>query len=443
MTQRPPSLLRKLSLLLASLSIASALMEAVLHLIGFSYPSFYTRDPIRGYGYRPGAEGWQREEGEAYIRINREGFRDREHTIPKPPGTLRIAVLGDSVAAALQVPMEQTAWAILEQRLSGCPVLQGKKAEVLNFGVDGYGTAQELLTLRHHVWKYAPDIVLLCFMTGNDVRNNYRRLNEDPTLGEGRGAHVSESPYFVYQGGRLVLDDSFRNSPSLDPAYLRRRNLLADMMNRFRLLQLVNKARNQMLSWISAREAGRRMRDRSRAADVFACPEGETCKERDVIDAGERGLDTMVLYPPRSEAWKEAWRVTEGLLLLMRDEVRDHGAEFLMVIATNGMQVQPDLAARQATMKRLGVDTLLYADLRLQALAERANISVLPLAVPLAAEAEAERVFFHGFKNSGLGAGHWNELGHRRAGEIIFSHMCGSLVSKVNSQGHRLAGTMP
>ncbi|HVT18767.1 MAG TPA: hypothetical protein VHQ90_21610 [Thermoanaerobaculia bacterium] len=50
----------------------------------------------------------------------------------------------------------------------------------------GYGTAQELLTLRHEVWRYAPDLVLLAFYTGNDVRNNERRLEQDPSR-----------PYFI------------------------------------------------------------------------------------------------------------------------------------------------------------------------------------------------------------------------------------------------------
>lgn len=71
-------------------------------------------DEARGYALRPGMEGWFRKEGESYVRINSDGLRDRQHTKAKPENTLRIAVLGDSYAEALQVPMEQAFWAVME-----------------------------------------------------------------------------------------------------------------------------------------------------------------------------------------------------------------------------------------------------------------------------------------------------------------------------------------
>jgi len=56
---------------------------------------------------RPGAEGWWSKEGGAYVRINNGGLRDREHAKAKPTNALRIAVLGDSYAEALQVPIDR------------------------------------------------------------------------------------------------------------------------------------------------------------------------------------------------------------------------------------------------------------------------------------------------------------------------------------------------
>ena len=85
-------------------------------------------------------------EGEDYIRINSDGLRDRAHA-RDPPQTLRIAIVGDSFSAAMQVPMEQTFWSILERELKDCPVIDQQNVEVINFGVDKYGTTQELLTL--------------------------------------------------------------------------------------------------------------------------------------------------------------------------------------------------------------------------------------------------------------------------------------------------------
>ncbi|HKP37384.1 MAG TPA: hypothetical protein VJT71_11035, partial [Pyrinomonadaceae bacterium] len=151
----------KLLLLLTSFLFCLIVIEIGLRIAGFSYPEFYVVDSRRGYSLRPGVEGWYRKEGEAFVRINSDGLRDREHAKTKPPNTLRVAVLGDSYAEALQVPIENSFCVMLEQKLRECQANTGRNVEVINFGVSGYGTAQELITLRENVWQYSPDIVLL------------------------------------------------------------------------------------------------------------------------------------------------------------------------------------------------------------------------------------------------------------------------------------------
>jgi len=116
------------------------------------------------------------EEGSACIRINRYGVRQGDRAPAKPPGTFRVAVLGDSFIEAFQVSDEQTFCAQLERRLQDCSALTDRRVEVLNFGVSGYGTAQQLLMLRHYVWQYQPDVVVLAFFPGNDLRNNSAEL---------------------------------------------------------------------------------------------------------------------------------------------------------------------------------------------------------------------------------------------------------------------------
>ena len=163
---------RQLILLLVGLALGLAVSEVTLRLAGVSYPQPYAPDPYCGTRLRPDWEGWWRKEGSAYIRINRCGFRQGDREPAKPPGSFRVAVLGDSFIEAFQVPDEQTFCAQLELRLQDSPVLTDRRVEVLNFGVSGYGTAQELLMLRHYVWQYQPDLVLLAFFPGNDLRNN-------------------------------------------------------------------------------------------------------------------------------------------------------------------------------------------------------------------------------------------------------------------------------
>src|ERR1700737_4992723 len=204
-----------------------AAAEGGLRLLNVRFDaSLFTPDPELGWALRPNAKGWIVSEGEAYVRINSAGMRDKERSIPKPPNTFRIAFLGDSMTEARQVPLEDNYCARLEHDLE-TSVMKGGVVEVVNFGVPGYGTAQELLMLRNKVRKYKPDLVLLEFYFGNDLSDNHRTL--DYTKPGGR-------PYFVEKDGQLILDDSFRYRPEMQPAAILRHNWLADLMNHSRLL---------------------------------------------------------------------------------------------------------------------------------------------------------------------------------------------------------------
>jgi hypothetical protein len=132
----------------------------------------------------------------------------------------------------------------------------------------------------------------------------------------------------------------------------------------------------------------------------------------------ETGLDMNVYREPATQTWLEAWDVTERLLVAMRDETREHRARFSLVVLSNGTQVHPDLERRRQVASELGVADLFYPDRRLSTFAEEAGIPALLLAPALAEEALRSHVFFHGFGKA-LGTGHWNEAGHRAAGERI------------------------
>jgi hypothetical protein len=391
-TIRFEPLTSKLLRLLGGVLLALLLFEVGLRVAGIRFDaSLFTGHRIRGFALRPYAEGWKVSEGEAYVRINSDGLSDREHTLKKPPNTLRIAVLGDSYTEARQVEADRRFTAIMERHLSRCPALQGHNVEVINFGIGGYGTAQELLTLRHHVWKYEPDVVVLQFYTGNDVFDNHSAFPQE-----------GPRPYFVHKGGELVLDDSFRNSPRLSESYIRLRGMLADIMNRSRVLLLLNEADIRFRRLPSQQGGGLGF-----PPDFAAW---------------------MPYVPPVQPAMVEAWRVTEDLLRLMRDEVHSRRADFYILNATMPMQVHPDESARREFRERLGLDTLYYPDTRLEAFAHRANIPIISMYRPLGDYAVKHKVFVHGFPNTPPGYGHYNELGHRLVGEAAASWLCDLLV---------------
>ena len=414
----------KLAMLLASVAFALLVCEVALRLIDYSFPTFYTTDDERGFRLRPGARGAYRKEGESYVEINSAGLRDREHAREKPAGVLRVAVVGDSYAEALQVPVEQAFWAVAERGLNErCPALAGRRAEMINFGVSGYGTAQELITVRRHVFDYSPDLVLLAFTTNNDVTDNSRALKR-----------ADEMPYFVLSDGRLTLDDSFRDSrpfrlrksvPSRAGAWLR---------DNSRVLQALNHAHYAFKGYLArrrARAAAEQARQQQRPPQTATQPGAQTAATP-IANVGDIGVDNLVYREPVDATWAEAWRVTEALLVEMRDEVERRGARFFVVTLSNGPQVLPDPAARESFVSRFGATDLFYPDLRLRALGERHNFTVFNLAPELQAYAEQRRLYLHGF-GADMGNGHWNADGHRAAGHLLAQKLCAELSGRTKN----------
>jgi hypothetical protein len=282
--------------------------------------------------------------------------------------------------------------------LKECPAAGGKEVEVINFGVANYSTTEEYLTLRHRAWKYSPDIVVLTLLTVTDVLGNSFALKQNTT-----------KPYFVNDNGRLVLDDSFRRSRVFRAKQTPPAKLNYWLLDHSRVFQVLYEVKN-------------RARERYRGN-----PDELPDNARDVY------------REPTDPAWREAWEVTERLIKAMRDEVLARPAKFLFVTLDNPIQVNPDPAVRQKYMKKIGVETLLYPDLRLKEFAEREGIPHLILAPALQEYAERNRVFLHGFGevvggesgndfSKSLGRGHWNESGHKVVGEMIARKICAEIL---------------
>lgn len=390
---------KNLALVASATIIAVAIAEIILRTVGISYPGFHTMDEKTGLTLLPGAEGWYNREGHAYVKINSDGLRDREHPGIKPAGTYRIAVLGDSYAEALQVPIENTYWSVIEDKLASCAPLSNKSVEVINFGVSGYGTAQELITLRHRVWKYSPDLIVLSVLTGNDIRNNVRQLEKDPMR-----------PYFLLTKEGLVLDDSFLESSGYRMRVSKIGQIRHTVLENSYLAQLLNEAKNRL--WTQFK-IGRRMRASAQVVDEFHGNEGY----------GEIGLEDMIYKTPKDPVWRKAWAVTEELILQMKRDI-DGRAEYLVAVLSNAIQVHPDERTRAEYMKRLRIADIFYPDKRIERLGRKNEITVISLAERMQSFAVKNSVFLHGFENTTLGEGHWNRDGHALAGRYIATDVC-------------------
>lgn len=95
------------------------------------------------------------------VAINSDGFRGKEYPLKKEKNTYRIVLLGDSVAFGRLIPFEHGLSSRLEIALKDfCPQ---KNFEVLDMGVEGYNSSQELEMLKIKGLKYNPDLVIVYY----------------------------------------------------------------------------------------------------------------------------------------------------------------------------------------------------------------------------------------------------------------------------------------
>ncbi len=399
----------KFTLLFISLVVGLTVTEIALRFINYSFPTFYSPDENRGYRLTPKIEGWYRKEGESYVRINSDGLRDIEHNKQKPANTLRIAVIGDSYAEALQVPLENAFWKIAEKRLQQCDALGGKSVEVINFGVSGYGTAQQLITLQKQVWDYSPDVVLLAVTTNNDISDNSRALKK-----------TDEIPYFVYRDNKLEIDNSFRTNSAFRWRTSNLSKFGTWLRDNLRFVQLGHQAQYAIKNYLAKRRASAAPPEQTANQTN---PENAPTPQNSTTRAEDVGIDNLIYREPSDAIWQEAWRVTEGLLVEMRREVESKNAKFLVVTLSNGIQVFPEEAPRRAFLEKIGAIDIFYPDKRIKSLGEREKFTVYSLAPELQIFAEQNKVFLHGFGEN-AGNGHWNVEGHRVAGELVSQKLC-------------------
>jgi uncharacterized protein YbaR (Trm112 family) len=135
-----------------------------------------------------------------------------------------------------------------------------------------------------------------------------------------------------------------------------------------------------------------------------------------------------VQLPPTTPDWQEAWRVTEGILRLMRDECRRKDTPFAIVTVTRGIQVTPVRERKEKFLRQLGAKDLYYPERRLAEFGKREGIPVLNLAPAMAEQAEKRQVYFHAYHDR-LGIGHWSEAGHLAAGELIAPWLAGQFAT--------------
>jgi lysophospholipase L1-like esterase len=272
----------------ARLALCAAAFGASLLLMELGFRAFwkgYYLTGVKAYITTSATRGWANspsrvaEYGESEFRIevthNSLGFRGPEVAPNPPPNMRRVLVLGDSFAYGIGVADDET----FSARLAALD----PRLEVLNSGVNGYGTGQELLLLREYAATLHPDLVLVAFFW-NDVGNSFHR----------------SFPRFQLVDGSLVWPDPLPAAPPMQPSarhpWLRHSYLFRFASDRLKLGRW----------WLTV---------------AFSIP----TESSDFVAQSERD---------------EAWQLMRALLAAVRDEARGVGARTAVLAIPDQVQVE-------------------------------------------------------------------------------------------------------
>lgn len=350
----------------------------MLHLVP---DRFWEPDPLLGARLIPGSHGWWTQEEREFVipvSINSQGQHDVERNPAKAPGTVRVLILGDSFAEALHVPLGKGFPKVLERALNRNA--GGRPIEVINAGVSGYGTASETLYFESKGWRYEPDIVLLAFYPGNDIRNNSPTLEDafKPVYGEdGRLDRVQPTK---------VAGEANRGWLGRSAAYRFLRQLV--------LVRQPGVGRVLVKLGLMRPEAIRAV------------------VEDDGIPVGFGMYEV-----PTPAVWSDAWQRTESLLDRLKRGVEERGARLAIAIVTAREQIYADswqeILQAHPSMQQLRWDTS-EPQHWVQQWCARRGVPCLDLADTFLRRASSDGPMLH-YRHDG----HWTEAGHELGGTLI------------------------
>lgn len=315
----------------------------------------------------------------APYHFNDDGWNHpHDYVVAKPPGTLRVALVGDSFVEALQVPAAEAMFTIAEHRMNR----SDRRVQWYAFGNSGWGTTQQFEVIRHIVLDYRPDVVVLLFVENDLFDSSPYLMPIEPYI----------ATYSLDEAGELLLHRArfWRRAPW-------KRLLIESDTIRYFVLQ--------------------------RGVLDFAQPEPAlaTMPLRAGSLQGEGrhipGIDDLSF----EERQKKSWQLIGKVLEAARDECALRGARFIVAFRGNLPAIEAALHGWDYEYPDPAADPYCLGDRRyemgqvmLAPLCAQLDIPFLDLTEPLIANLQGHATS-HIFENDG----HYNAAGHRAAGETL------------------------
>lgn len=352
------------------------ILEGYFRLAGVGGQEFVQPDLKMGCRHIPGKQVVWRMEGFSDDKLSSVGYRDSEHSVVKPKGCYRIALLGDSAVESMQVRLNHTFGKVLESLLKA-QLQKNSKAninyfETINFGCSSYSTGQELLQYEQEVDKYQPDAIVLLYNRGDSLENIVKA--KDRKRAEAR-------PYFYLdETGQLKQDDSVlvakqdRLIPNATIEFLRRNSAIYGVLMQADFALSLNEPRYcKLKNWWQA---------------LLNLPSKL---------AGKREIVSKAFYSDQSDM-----AVTKALLERLNQEANDKGRTFILAVFPNTVNYK--VLRKQAN--------------ELEALAAERNFQYLDLSNSFLACKDPSSNFLQY---------HFSEKGHALVAYDLFNIFCRNL----------------
>ncbi len=339
--------------------------------------SYMVADPVLHHRLRPSTT---RVVLGAPFSTNTLGLRGDEIAIPKPPGTFRIIMLGDSFTEGRGLTLDQTVSRQVEKLLAGraCP-----RHEVINAGVTSYSPLIEYVQLKTLGLRLEPDLVVLGFdMT--DVYDDFIRTQSARLGPDGL-------PLAVPSDRRA--DTAVIMPPLPKPPALRFLDPVERVANRLAVYQALRKA-----------PLGQKLFGRLKLTP-------ERLEASGLL--GDLRYDPMAITRDiESPELDAAWALTSRYLVGIRKLAQDRGIPFALVVYPHAHQVgaTESLVGRRSFGLGPGLFTSERPFRILETLGRREGFPVINL-LPLFREREASR-----------GALFWDhDIHHNPQGAAVFA----------------------
>jgi hypothetical protein len=342
--------------------------------------SVFVKDEDTTWRFRPSPPGVAEDDSE---HVNALGFRDREHSRRKPPGTYRVLGVGDSFVFGA-VPPARNFLRVAENVLNA-NAAYSLRTEILLMGCPGYSPEHYRGLVTGPGRELDPDLIVVAFFVGNDVTG-------------------------IPVRGRIIHGQKYYTGSSRRWLHLLRRS---------RLWQLSESlfVRRIKLAWLQRKRRREEFRPPGQvdaaAPDSTAGGDATPYVSSMYLEIEDKNLPVYAKSP--DQHLRRLWEEAEGYLEDINRSCRQTGVPWLLLLIPEEIQVNSQV--RQLVLEGLGRDPARYdLDLPQRRLARWAAAHDVPLLDPLPRLRSARESGIRFYVPNDT---HWNVRGNRLVGEML------------------------